>query len=350
MTNDMTELPALDDLLACPEDGTPLRRDGTSWVSTAGRRYPTIQGIPVLFRADTSDTMSPMTRSREVAAQAVAAADDPFCVDTLGIVDDQKKLVLAAIARGDNAVDPVVAQIIAATCGNLYLGLVGNLPRYPIPNFRLKNGAGRLLVDLGCNWGRWCVAAAREGFVPVGIDPQIGAVLAARRVAEQLGVKAHFICADARNLPLREGVADVVFSYSVIQHLSRGDAGQVIASSSRVMKPGGEMFVQMPNVMGMRCFYQWVRRGFGDGSGFNVRYWTLSQLRGVFSKIGDVDFDIDCFFGIGLQPSDADLMPLKWRALLKMSEFLRSLEGIIPGLAWVADSVYVRARKELRVA
>ncbi len=340
----------LEDILACPVDGSPLLREGTWWVSAAGRRYPSVQGIPVLFRVDTTDTINAMGRSREVAQEASLSDADPYCIGTLGITDVQKQQVMEQIARGGNAVDPVVAHIIAATCGNLYLDLVGHLPRYPIPNFRLKNGAGRLLVDLGCNWGRWCIAAAREGFVPVGIDPQIGAVLAARRVAEQLGIKAHFICADARNLPLRTGVADVIFSYSVIQHLSRGDVAQVIASSSRVMKPGGELLVQMPNVMGMRCVYQWARRGFGDGSDFNVRYWTLSQLREAFGKIGGVDFEIDCFFGIGLQPSDADLMPLKWRALLKMSEFLRSFEGVIPGLAWVADSVYVRARKELREA
>lgn len=338
----MPDLPALEDILACPVDGTPLRREGDSWLSAAGRRYPSIQGIPVLFHPDASDTMDPMARSRDLAA---AQGSDPWCIESLGITAEQKKLVEAGFREGNRAVDPVVEQIIAATCGNLYLRLVGNLPRYPIPNFRLKDGGGRVLVDLGCNWGRWCVAAAREGFAPIGIDPQIGAVLAARRVAEQLGVKAHFICADARHLPLRAGVADVIFSYSVIQHLSRDDVAKVVATSERVMKPGARLFVQMPNVTGPRCFYQWARRGFNDGTGFNVRYWTLGQLRRMFGRIGTVGFEIDCFFGIGLQPSDADLMPSQWCLLLRASEMLRGLEGIVPGLKWLADSVYVDARK-----
>lgn len=339
----MTDLPPLDDLLACPVDGIPLSRDGEAWVSAAGRRYPTIQGIPVLFRPDATDTLSAMARSRAIAEGGDAS--DPWCVDTLGLNAEQKAPLLEALRQGGQAVDPVVAQMIAATCGNLYLGLIGRLPRYPVPDFRLKNGAGRVLVDLGCNWGRWCLAAAKEGFAVIGIDPQIGAVLAARRVAEQLGVKAHFICADARHLPLRAGVADVVFSYSVIQHLSRADVAQVVETSNRVMKPGGRLFVQMPNVMGLRCFYQWARRGFNDGTGFNVRYWTLGQLRETFGRIGAARFEIDCFFGIGLQPRDADLMPTKWRLLLKVSEALRKLEGILPGLPWVADSVYVDVSK-----
>ena len=166
-----------------------------------------------------------------------------------------------------------------------------------------------------------------------------------KRQAQQLGVKAHFICADARHLPLRAGVVDVVFSYSVIQHLCREDVAQVIETSNRVLKPCGELLVQMPNVMGLRCFYQWARRGCNDGSGFDVRYWTLGQLRKAFGSIGPVDFEIDCFFGIGLQPKDADLMPVRWQALLKVSEILRRLEGIVPGLAWMADSVYVHVVK-----
>ena len=334
----------LDDILACPVDHTPLRREGNEWVSAAGRRYPSVQGIPVLFPPDAEATLEAMDNSRSLAASAEAQKDDPYCIRSLGLHEKQKELVHAAFARGGNVVDPVVAHIIAATCGNLYLDLVGKLPRYPIPHFRLKNGSGRLLVDLGCNWGRWCVAAAKEGFVPVGVDPQIGAVLAARRVAEQLGIQAHFLCADARHLPLRTGVVDVIFSYSVVQHLSRADAAKVIETSRRVMKPGAQLFVQMPNVMGVRCFYQWARRGFTDGTGFHVRYWTLAQLREAFGRIGATDFEIDCFFGIGLQPSDADIMPLKARLVLKASEALRKLEKCVPGLAWVADSVYVNAR------
>lgn len=337
----------LQDVLACPVDGSPLHQEGQEWVSAVGRRYPTVEGVPVLFHPDEADTLDAMTGSRSLATSGGRNAEDPYYIETLGLDPPQKEaLRIASQSPEAQSIDPVVNQIIAATCGNLYLGLVGKLTRYPIPNFRLKNGRGRILVDLGCNWGRWCMAAAREGFIPIGVDPQIGAVLAAKRVAKQLGIEAHFICADARRLPLRAGVADVVFSYSVIQHLSRADVAKVIDTSKRVLKSGGEMFVQMPNVMGPRCFYQWARRGCTDGDGFNVRYWTLGQLRRAFGVVGPVNFEVDCFFGIGLQPSDADIMPPKWEALLSASEALRKASNAIPPLTWFADSVYVKSRKD----
>lgn len=334
----MTGLPPLDEILACPVDGSALRCEGNEWISAAGRRYPVVSGVPVLFRPETSDTICAMAKSR----MAGDSDNDPFCLDTLDMDEaDRAPLQQAVREWKPGQIDPVAAWMVAATCGNLYLDLVGRLPRYPIPELRLKNGAGAIFVDLGCNWGRWCIAAAHEGFVPIGIDPQLGAVLAARRVAEQLGVKAHFICADARHLPLRAEIADVVFSYSVLQHLSRADVARAIADAKRVMKNGARLFAQMPNVLGLRCFLQWARRAFRDGTGFEVRYWTPRQLRTAFGAIGEVRLETDCFFSIGIQPADMDLMPAKWRLLARVSETLRKFARFVPGLTALADSVYV---------
>jgi 2-polyprenyl-3-methyl-5-hydroxy-6-metoxy-1,4-benzoquinol methylase len=320
-------------------DGSKLVRKGDGWESEAGRQYGEVHGIPVLLRPDTNDTIPAMAFSR----RAITSEDDPFRLDTLDM-NEQHRAPLrdAMLNHTPGKMDPVVAWMVAATCGNLYLNLVGRLPRYPVPKLRLGEGAGAVFVDLGCNWGRWCIAAAREGFSPVGIDPQLGAVLAAKRVAEQLGVKAHFICGDARHLPLRPGVADVVFSYSVLQHFCREDVSAVIDDARQVLKPGGRFLTQMPNVFGLRCMFQWARRGFTDGSGFDVRYWTPGQLHHAFEKIGPVQLETDCFFGIGLQPADADLMAFGTRWLLKASEGLR--RAGFP--TWLADSVYVNAIKE----
>jgi SAM-dependent methyltransferase len=219
---------------------------------------------------------------------------------------------------------------------------VGKLPRYPVPEFRLKQGAGRLLLDIGCNWGRWCLAAAKEGFIPVGIDPQFGAVVAAQRVAKQLGVEAYFVCGDARYLPFRRCSFDTVFSYSVLQHLSRSDVREAAAAAAAVMKAGAEFMIQMPTRCGLRNLIQQARRGFADGTGFDVRYWNRRELRAVFeAEIGPLEFEVDCFFGIGLQPADADLLPPTSRLLIRLSEALRRLRVLTP----LADSLYLHGSK-----
>ena len=48
----------------------------------------------------------------------------------------------------------------------------------------LRDLAGRTggtrLLDIGCSWGRWSLAAAARGYDAVGIDPSLGAIMAAR--------------------------------------------------------------------------------------------------------------------------------------------------------------------------
>jgi 2-polyprenyl-3-methyl-5-hydroxy-6-metoxy-1,4-benzoquinol methylase len=85
----------------------------------------------------------------------------------------------------------------AATNGMLYIRLIGKLTDYPIPYLRLPPGEGKRFLEIGCNWGRWCIAAARMGYRPVGIDPSLKGIRAARQVALHLGIQAHYVAADA---------------------------------------------------------------------------------------------------------------------------------------------------------
>jgi SAM-dependent methyltransferase len=208
-------------------------------------------------------------------------------------------------------------------------------------------GAGKRFLDLGCNWGRWCLAAAKKGYRPVGLDPSLGAVLAARRVARQLGLDNKYVVGDARFLPFRPAAFDTVFSYSVVQHMSPRDAEQVVGEIGRVLADGGTSLVQMPTAWGIRCLYHQARRGFRQPQGFDVRYWRVGQLRRLFSQyVGPATISVDCFFGIGLQRSDWRLMPLTHKVAISLSEVLRGLGKVIYPLVYVADSVYVACTRK----
>ncbi len=335
---------ALVDLLCCPVDGSALIHDGNQLISASGTRYPVINGVPVLLPPDSSsDTLECVRASREVS---LGSQDDPLFIDALGCNEEERQGILKLAQAPDSKVDPVVNYLVAATCGNLYKGLKGRLIDYPIPKFRVQEGAGRVLVDLGCNWGRWCVSAGRQGFQPLGIDPQLGALMAAKRVTKQLGIKAWFVCADARHLPLRKGSVDFGFSYSVLQHLSHEDVALVLTGLAKAMKPEAESLIQMPTNAGLKGLLHRARHRFKPAAGFEVRYWPLRKLREVFGRLlGPTDFSVDCFFGIGLQAADARLMPLPFKAAITASELLRGLSRILPPVTWLADSVYVHSRK-----
>jgi len=299
---------------------------------------------------DVQQTMGVAGESLRIARGQPKPADavSALYLDTLGI-SEEEKTQLAALARaGTSAIDPVVAFMVGATSGYMYKHVIGTLDAYPIPELRLPDGGGKRLLDIGCNWGRWSIAAARKGYDVAGIDPQLGAVMAARRVCRSLGLNAHFVVGDGRHLPFAAETFDYAFSYSVLQHLSRSDVQRVLAGVSRALKRGGVVLVQMPTVFGIRCLYHLARRGFRDGDGFEVRYWTIPALEALFEKeIGPATTSVDCYFGIGLQRSDWNLMPPSRKAILAASEWLRAASRAVPPLKYVADSVYVESTKSV---
>lgn len=334
--------------LVCPRDGLGLTSERSFLFCPAGHQYPIVEGIPVLLLDEREQTIG-IARDSLAAARKVAGGEnsiDPYFTSTLGINDAERKGVIADAQKGNSPIDPVAKFMIGATNGILYRDLIGRIKEYTIPELRLLPGEGKRLLDIGCNWGRWCVAAARLGYRPVGIDPSLGAVLAARRVTEQLGLEVDFVVGDARFLPFAAETFDVVFSYSVIQHFDKGAALESVAEIGRVLRPQGRSLVQMPNKLGLRCLFHQLRRGFREPVKFEVRYWTIQELRHLFSSaIGPCHFSVDCFFGIGLQAADSHLMSWGRRCLIRASELLRTFTKHFGIMKYFADSLYVTSIK-----
>ena len=336
--------------VVCPRDHGALVARGARWLAcAAGHEYPVVDGVPVLLIEEATPTIGLMRASLDLARRhAQGLPVSGWFEGSLGLNDRERQGVVDLGTRGGSPIDPAVAFLVGATNGIAYRHLTGQLAEYPIPALRLPPGSGRTLLDLGCSWGRWCLAAARLGYRPVGVDPSLGAILAARRVAATLGVDAQFIVADARALPFANGVVDTVFSYSVLQHFSSDDVARAVDEAARVLRPGGTSLIQMPTKWGLRCLYHQARRGFQEPTGFDVRYWTIPALRRlVGSRIGPTETSVDCFFGIGLQASDRRFMSPAQRVTTTLSEGLRAASSIVPPLTYAADSVYLTSTRNV---
>ncbi len=315
------------DCFVCPRDKGSLTQQGASLVCEQGHRYAIIEDIPILLVSD--------------AVQTHIEGDRALLLAESG---DASSLPKIEVKAGE--IDPFVKDSIAATNGGLYLHLVGNLTEYPIPRLRLPAGQGKTFLEIGCNWGRWCIAAARLGYRVIGIDPSLKSVRAAKRVARQLGIEATYAVADGRYLPLRDESFDQVFSYSVLQHLSRENTVTTLAEIRRALRVGGNALIQMPNVYGVRCLYHQMRRGFREARDFEVRYWRPKELVSAFTeKIGPSQLSVDGYFSLNVQPSDIHLLPARYRALVRASEGLRSMSAAVPWLTSVADSLYISSRR-----
>lgn len=300
--------------LACPVDKTNLKLESDHLRCENGHHYSVLDGIPIM--------LPPGSPAREV--RAIYRHLPP--------------------AQG---IDPYVQEVIGATNGIMYIGIIGKLEGYPIPEMRLPFGSGKRLLDLGCNWGRWCIAASRLGYEAVGLEPNPEAALAARRVAAQMGVHSRYVVGDARYLPFRANLFDVTFSYSVLQHFAKEDVKQSLSEVKRVLVPKGRCQIQMANALGLRSFYHQVKRGFRKPRDFEVRYWTPGELENTFrEKIGQqVEIMVDGFLSLNPQAKEAKYLPAHYRAVVQLSDRLKNLSTRLPFLLQWADSLYISSIK-----
>lgn len=316
--------------LVCPRDKSELQTNGNNLICPHDHVYPVVEDIPIMLVEEEEHIHNYITETLDT-------------VDALN-ADGKKANAEPTATSGTDEVDKYVQHEIPLTCGNLYMGLRQKLTRYPIPELRLPNGNGEKLLDAGCNWGRWTIAAAKKNYQPIGMDPSLEAVQAARRISKQFNVATDFVVGDARYLPFADGSFDIGFSYSVLQHFSKPNARLSLEEMARTTRAGGKILVQMPNKYGVRCFYQNARRGFSEGENFDVRYWTPSELMKTFTEIfGATKMTADCYFGLNVQRTDIDLFPPHFKMVVRSSEMLRSMSRQIPVLVKFADSVYLES-------
>jgi SAM-dependent methyltransferase/uncharacterized protein YbaR (Trm112 family) len=332
------------DNLVCPIDHQRLRVDADTLACGDGHRYPVVDGVPIMLRSDVQQTIELADASlRRARSEELDQRAPGLYLESLGISEEEKAGVLQ-LAADDGPVDPVVAYLVAATNGLTYKHLIGELRQYPIPEIPLPAAHGKRLLDIGCSWGRWTLAAHAKGYAAVGIDPSLGAVMAARRVATQLGAANRYLVADARFLPFPPASFDVTYSYSVLQHMPPRDVALAVGEMGRVLAASGHAKVQMPTAFGVRCLYHQARRAFRAARGFEVRYWTIPDLVRLFEQhVGTARVEVDCYFGIGLQPSDEAVMTPALKRVLRASERLKTVSRKWSPLVWAADSVFVDA-------
>lgn len=301
---------------ACPRHRAHLEPDGTQLVCADGDRYDVVGGIPVLLDPEIDPTQPGYWAT--AGQESYPSEERP--------------------APGPGAIDPYVRWLLRGTCGKLYDG--ARITQYPIPPFPLR-GRGRLL-DVGSNWGRWSIAAARVGYEPVALDPSLGAARAARRVAVQLGVRVEPVVGDARHLPFPDGSFDAVFSYSVLQHFAAAAVVEAVAECARVLRPGGISLHQLPGRFGLRSLQRQTARRFRAAEGFEVRYWRPRDLESLFERlVGPTALSADGYLTLNPHPGNSSDLGLPARAVVAASRALTRASRALRPLTFAADSLWV---------
>jgi SAM-dependent methyltransferase len=165
--------------------------------------------------------------------------------------------------------------------------------------------AGRSVLDVGCAYGGFLVAAAEAGAKRVvGIDIDQGLLDLAR-----LQLADHHTRAEVRQLDITSdgaadalGQFDIVLCNDVIEHVA--DPARCAANLAAVLRPGGRVFLEIPNgsaadfmhrdghyglfgitLLGREPAERWWRLHFNDRYGVE-HYAPLSYYLQIFSAVG----------------------------------------------------------------
>lgn len=103
---------------------------------------------------------------------------------------------------------------------------------------RSNDFLGKLVVDLGCGYGRHTYFAARYGAEVIAIDNSEDALVSIKRNTKDL-CHVHIVQADGAKLPIKSQSVDRVYCYGVLHHLQNADI--VLQEASEIVKPGGTL-------------------------------------------------------------------------------------------------------------
>jgi 2-polyprenyl-3-methyl-5-hydroxy-6-metoxy-1,4-benzoquinol methylase len=179
-----------------------------------------------------------------------------------------------------------------------------------LERLRRRVGAERLrghVLNVGCGTGGFNVLAAGGGARAIGVDDDAEAIAICGLKARKTG--GAFVQAHAEALPFADGVFDLVYCFSVIEHVASVEA--TVAEMVRVTRPGGAVYVHTPHAWSLREGHykvywlpflpaplgRFYLRLLGRPTAYlaTLRRLTPGQLRRAFGRVGvrDVAFYAD---------------------------------------------------------
>jgi 2-polyprenyl-6-hydroxyphenyl methylase/3-demethylubiquinone-9 3-methyltransferase len=133
--------------------------------------------------------------------------------------------------------------------------VIGRLPAargYAVTLSRRLDGIerpnrGRRLLEIGAAAGGLTIAFAELGYSSVGLEPNAGALAAARGLADSLNIPCSVVSGCAEAIPFASESFDIVIASSVLEHVNNLEL--CLSEVSRVLAPGGVFWFQTASSM-----------------------------------------------------------------------------------------------------
>lgn len=157
--------------------------------------------------------------------------------------------------------------------------------------------ANSRFLEAGCGLGQWCFYANKLGHEAVGADIAEDII---NRLNEFIRGKPEyknmrFLVDDLCNSKLESNQFDLILSLGVIEHFR--DSSLMLEELRRLLKPGGKVFISVPNIFAMQTITRPLTELFGIWSIGYEKSFSPASLK---KQIRDAGFILDRF---GILPS-----------------------------------------------
>jgi ubiquinone/menaquinone biosynthesis C-methylase UbiE len=140
--------------------------------------------------------------------------------------------------------------------------------------------AGALYLDAGCGAGTYSRWLADEGLSVIGVDYSHPALAKAK---QREATRIAYCAADASRLPFPDNSVDGVLCFGVLQAV--WDSEPFVLEMARVLKPGGELWIDALNVRGLRAIWDLTGRRM-RGKPMHLRYESSRKLMMTLRNAG----------------------------------------------------------------
>ena len=186
---------------------------------------------------------------------------------------------------------------------------------------------GAMYIDAGCGAGTYSRWLADAGLQVIGVDYSH---LALTKAKQRDPVRIAYCAADAARLPFPDRSVDGVLCFGVLQAV--WDSAPFVLEAARVLKPGGELWIDALNASGLRAYWDRAQRRL-RGKPMHLRY---ESSRNLMMTLRSADFGAVSRHWLPIMP--AGLQPLQQ---VCESAAMRRVLNALPFLAAMVSHSFV---------
>lgn len=160
---------------------------------------------------------------------------------------------------------------------------------FPFIKRELKGLAkGSKILEAGCGFGPWVFWLAEQGYRAVGVDLAEKTIATAKNYSRRNRITGcDFIEADIRQLPIENNYFDLIFSFGVIEHFHYPES--ILTEFKRVLKPGGRIFLSMPNQYSFHTLTRPILKILGR---WNIGYESSYSQKSLKKLLNNSGFEV----------------------------------------------------------